>query len=273
MLHKNRPPRPHTDAHGQRKGISYAPSLTELLVEFNRLNTREARVAFVDTWLKVCAAEFERAWPAMYEILTWVENEKRTIEPGESYADFRAYFEARVKRPFTLWMELEQTHHYVTKYAPELIEKTFTEAKAEAARRAAEINEADKANVRPRGRPKKNDDNAENVIINSSGRRRSPTGTSAEKAMRVLRDKRRDIHARVLAGELSPHAGMVEAGFRKKVERRKLSVFDRVMQLLPKLTAAEREAVHEATAAAQDARSNGAVADAGEGEMAHERGA
>jgi hypothetical protein len=54
-----------------------------------------------------------------------------------------------------------------------------------------------------------------NGVINNSGR---PTGTSVKAALRRLRDPQKgrpDIHARVLAGELSAHAGMIEAGFRK----------------------------------------------------------
>ena len=39
--------------------------------------------------------------------------------------------------------------------------------------------------------------------------------------LRRLRKDRPDIHARVLAGELSPHGGMVAAGFRKKPVRNK----------------------------------------------------
>jgi hypothetical protein len=45
----------------------------------------------------------------------------------------------------------------------------------------------------------------------------APTGTSAAAALRRLRKDRPDIHAEVLAGELSPHGGMIEVGFRKRV--------------------------------------------------------
>ena len=45
-----------------------------------------------------------------------------------------------------------------------------------------------------------------------------PSGNSRAAFLRRLRKDRPDIHARVLAGELSPHAGMIEAGFRKKVQ-------------------------------------------------------
>jgi hypothetical protein len=41
-------------------------------------------------------------------------------------------------------------------------------------------------------------------------------GNTRDRALRMLRDKRPDLHKRVLAGELSPHAAMIEAGFRKK---------------------------------------------------------
>jgi hypothetical protein len=42
------------------------------------------------------------------------------------------------------------------------------------------------------------------------------SGNSRTAFIRRLRKDRPDIHARVLAGELSPHAGMIKAGFRKK---------------------------------------------------------
>lgn len=42
-----------------------------------------------------------------------------------------------------------------------------------------------------------------------------PSGNASESALRRLRKDRPDLHSRVLAGELSPHAAMVEAGFRR----------------------------------------------------------
>ena len=43
-----------------------------------------------------------------------------------------------------------------------------------------------------------------------------PSGNSIEAALRRLRKSRPDIHAQVLAGEITPHAGMIAAGFRKR---------------------------------------------------------
>jgi hypothetical protein len=50
--------------------------------------------------------------------------------------------------------------------------------------------------------------------------------------MRRLRKDRPDTHARVLAGEITPHAGMIEAGFRKKTERKKLIPLKRQLKAL-----------------------------------------
>ncbi len=43
-----------------------------------------------------------------------------------------------------------------------------------------------------------------------------PTGNAADAALRRLRKHRPDLHEQVLTGGLSPHAAMVEAGFRKR---------------------------------------------------------
>jgi len=43
-----------------------------------------------------------------------------------------------------------------------------------------------------------------------------PAGNTAEAALRRLCDQAPALHSRVLAGELSPHAAMIEAGFRKR---------------------------------------------------------
>jgi hypothetical protein len=87
-------------------------------------------------------------------------------------------------------------------------------ARVKAARSAQRDDAADRLSLRPAHRPKTVDN--ENDVINTS----RPTGTSRAAALRRLRKDRPDIHARVLAGELSPHAGMIEAGFRKKREPR-----------------------------------------------------
>lgn len=63
------------------------------------------------------------------------------------------------------------------------------------------------------GKSEQEEINADIISINSSpapGPDPHPDGTSATYALRRLRRERPDLHARVLAGELSPHRAMVE---------------------------------------------------------------
>lgn len=59
----------------------------------------------------------------------------------------------------------------------------------------------------------------------------APTGNSIEAALRRLRRDRPDLHARVLAGELSAHHAAIEAGFRHPPDPYKT-----ILRLIPKLT-------------------------------------
>jgi hypothetical protein len=72
----------------------------------------------------------------------------------------------------------------------------------------------DQALQRPPGGDQRS---AERIIVSNRNDDR-PAGTTRQYALRKLRKDRPDLHRRVLDGELSPHAGMVLAGFRKKPE-------------------------------------------------------
>jgi hypothetical protein len=138
--------------------------------------------------------------------------------------------------PFTLWED------YVQYPEPDGLGMVVADAEAIIAekndkRLIAEIEAKDKANLRPAGRPKK----TENLYNDVSDVQHYPSGNSAAAFLRRLRKDRPDIHERVLAGELSPHAGMVEAGFRKKAARKKLSAFERVAKQAAKLSDADWE--------------------------------
>jgi hypothetical protein len=87
-------------------------------------------------------------------------------------------------------------------------------------------------NLKAAHRPKK-PDNEKTVI------RVSKYGTDPAYALARLRRDRPDIHARVLLGELSPHAGMIEAGFRKKAKSRKLTTFEKAAKHVQKLSKPE----------------------------------
>jgi hypothetical protein len=73
-----------------------------------------------------------------------------------------------------------------------------------------------------------------------------PTGNSIAAALRRLRGQRPELHARVLAGELTAHAAMVEAGFRKPRPLRRRTAYERILALLPRLTVEERAELKDA---------------------------
>ncbi len=73
----------------------------------------------------------------------------------------------------------------------------------------AALDALDRATAKPNHRPETN-----NNIMSSS--EPAKQGTSNTYALRKLRKDRPDLHEQVIAGEKSPHAAMVEAGFRKR---------------------------------------------------------
>lgn len=72
----------------------------------------------------------------------------------------------------------------------------------------------------PTGRTRGDGVNVDNIHVDtprgSVEREGRPAGTSRDAALRRLRKDRPDLLERVVAGEVSPHAAMLEAGFRKK---------------------------------------------------------
>lgn len=102
------------------------------------------------------------------------------------------------------------------------------------------VNKKDQLNRRPRGRPPKNVFNNENDEHIYTGR---PSSHSAAVAHRRLSRYRPDIHARVLAGEISAHAGMIEAGFRKKLPSQKRTVYRKAYDLIDEMN--DRKMIEE----------------------------
>jgi hypothetical protein len=161
--------------------------------------------------------------------------------PKDTFADAEQRLQAMLGIGFTpmamLWRPETQSQ---MKYAPEESWKTFqrrwarpalihgymavpprtvSERQRFKAARAAQRSDAkDRAQQRPGGRPKTVDNGSGNI----NGFQR-PTGGSKAYALRRLRKDRPDIHARVLAGETSAHAGMIEAGFRRAIATKQVS--------------------------------------------------
>jgi hypothetical protein len=83
--------------------------------------------------------------------------------------------------------------------------------------------------------PSEEDKDLFEPLYNVQGHK-APTGNSLEAALRRLRGDERplakELHAKVLAGELSPHRAAVLAGYRKEPDPEKT-----ILKLLPKLNA------------------------------------
>jgi hypothetical protein len=167
------------------------------------------------------------------ELLRFIEEAEQMYEPlgFASVADF-------IRRGFDLEPEqVDWAIEGLRRFAPD--EAMPYLRAVELGKKARDLDDKDRRDQRPAGRPAK----AESLYNNETDIQdyKAPTGTSAAAALRRLRKDRPDIHARVLAGEITPHAGMVEAGFRKRAERKPLSALERIKKLLRKLTAAERD--------------------------------
>jgi hypothetical protein len=156
----------------------------------------------------------------------WKQLRDRT---GASFLSWEDYVQC--PEPFGLGMVLTIANAV-------MIETDDRRLLADVYRRA---DEQDRANQRPAHVHIKRDvyDNPRDIHVR-------PSGTSTERALRRLRKDRPDLHARVLAGEISANAGMIEAGFRKKRTSRRRSVLDRILKLLPQLTASERKRLRDA---------------------------
>ena len=208
---------PDTVATG-RMGASWSavgllhPDVAEALADFHRLNTDEARAAFADRWLRRASRRLEEAWPVIYFLLRLMREEELYNRPGyleqdQVFPDFKSYFEATMKLPISTWAELEGTYRFVQDYAPELWGAAYSKARLESLRK---LEEFDQETRRPVGT---NQHSGGVDIVNTLGR---PEGNSRQYALRRLRGPRPDLHSRVIAGELTPHAAMLEAGFRRR---------------------------------------------------------
>jgi hypothetical protein len=98
----------------------------------------------------------------------------------------------------------------------------------------------DKACMKGAGAPvgNQNASSAETTVDNVHGclEAERPAGNSRDAALRRLRKDRPDLHAQVLEKEMSPHAAMIEAGFRKKPSR-----VEQILALWKKCTPEEIE--------------------------------
>jgi len=194
------------------------PEVRRVIEDYQRLNSEEARAHYADHFLGRTAHVMDEIWPTFYELLKRVEDGELYRKPGylggnKVFDSFKDYWEYRVGQPFETWAQMESTYHYAQRYAPELFGETYGKA-----RQVQEAEQRDKAEKDASQQGRRTDllDNIQEVAP-------APTGTGRTTALRRLRkeadkgnEEAASLRSKVLAGEMSPHAAMVEAGFRPK---------------------------------------------------------
>lgn len=107
---------------------------TEVLSDFHRLKSDDARAAFARTWLAKSSEALNETWSVIYELLKLVEEKElykkeSSLNNSKIYNSFQEFFEDTLKRPFEEWARLEADYNYVSQYWPELFNRSYSEVK------------------------------------------------------------------------------------------------------------------------------------------------
>ena len=197
---------------------SMRPDVTEVINDYKRLTSEEARAAFADHFLSRTAGMMEEIWPAFYELLKHIKEGELYKKPGYLVTDrqfdsFKEYWEYRVGPPYDTWFELESLYRYAATYKRELLKMAFGPARN--AMRVAlaltpvkdRINDADGGPI-----PKTNLDIIQ-VSVDGGG------GTRADYLARRIARDHPDILERMAAGEFrSVHKAAREAGIAPRTQ-------------------------------------------------------
>lgn len=175
--------------------------------------------------------------------------------PLRQYSSFQDFYHRELEATWGKWESLQHTYAQIVRG-----EITEADAQREIEERVRRVREADAKDQQSKKSPggdhrsaeyrervakhreptdlfdTQNNVDIKNLDVNSD----RPTGNSETYALRKLRKDRPDIHARVLNGELSAHAGMIEAKFRNKQASRKMTALDQLRRWWKKASEDER---------------------------------
>lgn len=103
---------------------------TEVLADFHKLSSDDARAAFARTWLVKSSEALNETWSVVYELLKLIEErelykKQSSLTNSKTYSTFEEFFEDTLKRSFEEWSRLEADYHYVSKYCPELFDFSY----------------------------------------------------------------------------------------------------------------------------------------------------
>lgn len=107
---------------------------TEVLADFYKLQSDDARAAFARTWLAKSSEALNETWSVIYELLKVVEQkelykQESSLSNSTIYNTFQDFFEDTLKRPFEEWARLEADYKYVSQYLPELFKVSYSDVR------------------------------------------------------------------------------------------------------------------------------------------------
>lgn len=107
---------------------------TEVLADFYKLQSDDARAAFARTWLSKSSEALNETWSVIYTLLKIVEEKElykkeSSLNNSKIYNSFQEFFEDTLKRPFEEWARLEADYNYVSQYCPELFNSFYSEVR------------------------------------------------------------------------------------------------------------------------------------------------
>lgn len=106
---------------------------TEVLADFYKLKSDDARAAFARTWLAKSSEALDETWSVIYELLKLVEErelykKQSSLSNLKTYSSFQEFFEDTLKRSFEEWSRLEADYRYIYQYCPELFDCPYSVA-------------------------------------------------------------------------------------------------------------------------------------------------
>jgi hypothetical protein len=221
----------HRAGDGRHAAAHTLPvDVPKVLGEFRKLNTRESRAAFADHWIGIWARDFDKSWQVIYELLKIVEEDelykdprrvgpqapgfpKETHSQESSYPDFAAYFTERVKQPLDRWAELERTYQYAQRYAPEIFELQYADAR-KMAEPGAPVGNQNRVNTSNKSRITRIDSLGHSQTV-ANIRGRLLRDSQDQKRPQAEREKKAELLAKIERCEISAHKAAIEADYRQ----------------------------------------------------------
>ncbi len=203
----------------QAGGGLLSPEFDGVLRDFNQFRDDDTRAAFADKWIRLTSARMDKAWTIFYQLLNFIKEKKLYEDPvfmedRQERSTFREYWEQVVQKPFSTWLELEDTYHFVREHAPQLLKGTYPEAKEFTRVRAAVVTAA--LATTPEMAPTKQGERTDiGKLPKSNQSARASTNNIGERTQRKIDRLARDFpehHDRVRRGELSVNAAALAAG-------------------------------------------------------------